>query len=225
MLLNLIVPALLVGTLVASGQDADPTLASAEQELAQIIAVLEAERAPSQRWWWGWLGGYTGLTLGQGIIAGVTRDPDTRIANVLGAAGSALGMANMAINVFPGWRGTVKLRAMPTETPEQRLEALRAGRALFERNARNEAAQFGFVAHAGGFVVSAATAGVLWFHYDLRVDAVVNLVGGVLITEAQAFTAPRGVHRAWRGRGVPTIASLRVFTTVEPRGVVVVADF
>ncbi len=195
MLLRALVTTCLLGTPPALAQDSSET--AGFEEFQPMLELLDHERAPAQRWWWSWVGAYGGLTLGQGLVAVSSKDPDVRAAYGWGAAGSALGVGNLLVFPYPGRRGASRLRGLPVGTPAEREAALRSTEAAFEQTARSEASTRGFLAHAGGLVVSATTAGILWFHYDLRTDAVLNLVGGVVLTEAQVFSSPRRVHSAW----------------------------
>jgi len=194
-------------------------------ELERITVLLDREQAPARRWWWGWFGAFGGLTVGQGLIAATSKDLDVRTAMTIGAAGSLLGVGNMLINPYPARHGASALRGLPTDTPQERLAALQTANALFERTAHTEAAYFAWIAHAGGIAVSAASFGVLWFQYDLRQDAVVNLVGGLAITEAQIFTAPRRVHRAWKDDEGHAVARVEYHLRVEPRGIALYGRF
>ncbi|MCA9492213.1 MAG: hypothetical protein KC621_19910 [Myxococcales bacterium] len=164
---------------------ADPPLVDARE-------LLAANQPRAQRWWWTWVGTFGALTVGQGVLAATTTDPDVRVVDLIGAASSGIGVANLLVSPYPGRHARADLASIGDD------EAALLD--LFERTAQAERFQTGWLAHAGGLVVSAAPAVLIWAVYDQPETATLNLVGGVALSEAQILTSPRHVLRAWRTR-------------------------
>ncbi|MCB9688399.1 MAG: hypothetical protein H6735_25390 [Alphaproteobacteria bacterium] len=191
--------------LLASAARAEP----AEVDVGELLAE---NRPRAQRWWWTWVGTFGALTVGQGVLAATASDPDLRAVDLIGAASSGIGVANLLVSPYPGRHARADLRAIGDDDA--------ALLDLFERTAAAERFQTGWLAHVGGLVVSAAPAALIWVVYDQPETAALNLVGGVALSEAQILTSPRHVLRARRARD-----GLTATVVPTPSGLLVVGRF
>ncbi len=193
--------------------------------IERIQRVLDKDQVHTRRWWWSWWSIHSAMAVGQGAIAIASDDEDNQAVYGVGASGSLLGSVSFLFMSAPANHAGDELRSYPDATPEQREAKLAAAHRLLKRSADEEANQVGLLVRAGGYLVSATLAGILWLRFDLPEDAAINLIGGVITTELQIRTAPTGALRLWRGeRGSrETATSWRL--VVGPRAVGLATQF
>jgi hypothetical protein len=109
----------------------------------------------------------------------------------------------LAVLLFPppAAYGLDAIRAMPEETEEQRAAKGRALRELFERAAKAERFYRSPLNHVIGLVVNASLASILYFGYKLGGRALLTLIGGSAIWEAQIWTHPAAARDAAEALG------------------------
>jgi hypothetical protein len=168
------------------------------RRLAFIRERIDRGTGRANLWWYGWYGGYTALTLGQAIGAVATTNRGTRVDLAFGAVASSLGVVPLGILGFPPGTASATLRAMPEATPEERRRKLARAERLLEASAGSEAFGRSWVAHAAGGVIGLASFFALTFGYKRLGAGILNLVGGVAITEAQIFTGPTAAIDAFQ---------------------------
>jgi hypothetical protein len=155
-----------------------PTAKATEQAVEARLA--QQERA-FQRWRWAWVGIYTGLTVGNLVLAPFTARRD-RIDLYVGAASSAVAIPPLFIFTQPRLDEPPCALESRLACAEQKLYDV----AAFQREAR------GWVPHVATFVVNAAAGAVLGFGYGRWRSAALTFGIGMAIGEVQIFTQPRG---------------------------------
>ncbi len=213
--------ALALATITTSARAAEERSdAEVTRRLAFIEQRLESGTAAADRWWYGWYAGYSALTVGQFVIALGVTDPKARADYAVGAAASSLGVIPLAFVSFTPRFAAADLRVYPAATPEQRRRKLAAAERLLHAASDVELQGRSWVTHALGLSVSLATGLVLGLGYHSPRGAVLNSLGGVVLTELQAFTQPTAAIDAWRAYGLGQITSPPTATNKPRWGIV-----
>lgn len=171
----------------------DPPAGARESgELArQIQQELDHEAFHERLWWNAWMAAYGGLTVGQGVAAGLSGDRDTRADLGVGATTSFLGVIGLAISRLPEIDAAANaLRAMPSDGEEASHARDEAATGLREQAARAERAERSWVAHALNFVVAAGSSVVLWKGFDRGASSATNFATSLAVGELQIWTQP-----------------------------------
>lgn len=208
--------ALALGTITTSALADERSDAEVVRRLSFIEQRLESGTAAADRWWYGWYAGYTALTTGQFIIALNVTDAKSRADYVVGAVASSLGVIPLGFVSFTPRFAAADLRVYPAKTPEQRRRKLAAAERLLHAASDVELQGRSWITHALGLSVSLATGLVLGLGYHSTRGALLNSLGGVALTELQAFTQPTAAIDAWRAYSLGQIASPPTATN-EPR--------
>ncbi len=177
---------------------ADPPPDEVDRRYAAITASLEEGEGRARLWWYGWTIGFAGLTAGETTVALVAND-GTRVDAVVSAAGSALGLGAMLFFVSRTafeWRGP--LAAYDATTPAGRLARLKEAERILDKIADDETMGHSIFAHLASDVVTLAGTFVLWAGYQRYTSGWINLIGGVVVGEAQILTMPTAGIRARR---------------------------
>jgi hypothetical protein len=189
----------LVGLLTTRGAAAtDPAPSDVDERYDAIVRALDAGEGSAKLWWWGWTGILGGIVVGEGTIALATSNPGTRADAVVGTVGSALGVGAMFLSSRAGFTYRDRLARMDASTPEARLARLREAERILDATANDEELGQAWFVHVGGNAVTLAGTFVLWAGYHQYWGGWLNLVGGVLVSEAQILTHPRAAIRARR---------------------------
>ena len=188
---------------LAGGAGAQSSVGLSDREMSARIEFIQGaldRGAPAaDRWWSGWLVGYSAATFGQ--IAGQynTNDEKTKQDLLVGAATTGAGAIGQLVFPLDVGRLAARLRAMPAGTPEERSAKLAAAEAFLHRSAAQEAMGRSWKAHAISGAVNLAAGLVIWKHYDRPSrDGLVTFAVGQLISEAQIFSQPTRAIRDLR---------------------------
>lgn len=183
---------------------ADPPRAAApysDAEITQRIAFIQTrlDRATpaADRWWYGWYIGWSGLTVGQSVIAVAATDAGLRADSAVGAVGSSLGIGPLGVFPFPACTAAAELRSLSASTPDERLRKLKRAEGLLRNSADAEAFGRSWITHALSGTVSIALGLVLGLGYKRPVTGALNAVAGIAISEAQIFTQPTAAINDW----------------------------
>lgn len=196
----------LCGLLLASSALADERDREVTERLAFIQAGLDSRAGHAERWWYGWLIGFTAVTVGQAVIALASEDRNVRADFAIGAASSALGILGMFITPVPRGRVADDLRRLPVSTPDERERALALAEQLLRRTAQGEIAANSWSEYALAGAVAVGSGVAVWYPYDLPVQGGVKIGVGLLVGSARNLTAPTGGRTAWiayRSRYLP----------------------
>jgi hypothetical protein len=161
-------------------------------ELAdQIQQELDREARHARLWWNGWMTINGGLTVGQGIAAGLSGDRGSRADLGVGAATSFLGVIGMLISRLPEIDAAAKtLRAMPSDGEEAGRARDEAAITLREQAASAEREERSWVAHALNIAVAGGSSLVLWKGFDRGSEAATNFPVSIAVGELEIWTQP-----------------------------------
>jgi hypothetical protein len=155
-----------------------------------MFSTLEAQVGNARLWYWGWSGFYGAVIAGQTVIAATTGNNGTRTAAHVNVVSSSFGLLSTLFFPPPVGYDVGPIRDMPTGTPEERAARTAAIRALFAQEASKERFYRSPWNHLLGLTVNAAVCAYLYWGLHLGGRALLNLVAGSAIWEAQIWTSP-----------------------------------
>jgi len=167
-----------------------------DPELGQRWRALESEELPSRLWYLGWSGFLGAVVAAEVVIAATTDNQGAKINAYYNIGFSGAGMLAVLLLPPPATYGLDAIRAMPEETEEQRAAKGRALRELFDRAAKAERFYRSPLNHIIGLTVNAGLSAILYFGYKLGGRALLTLVAGSAIWEAQIWTHPTAARDA-----------------------------
>ena len=161
------------------------------ERLETIKQLLGEGKTNANRWWYGWLIGYSAATVVQGTAIFISEDKSTRQDLALGAATTFLGAAGQVINpMVPGY-APGRLELIPESTVEERLNKLSEAENLFRECALMEKRGRSWKTHAIYSAVNLSSGLITWIGFDRSIWAGLgNFALNTAITEAQIFTQP-----------------------------------
>lgn len=159
-----------------------------DQRLVDMQARLDAGQPAASRWWYGWIGGYTALTLAQGAVFAQSSDPGVRANMVVGTGGSLFGVLCTLVTRLPAIDAGDALRAGSSSGSYGARVAL--GERLLNDSADAELLGRSWLAHGIGAVVASAQGLVLWLGYRRPVDGAISFASSLAISEVQIFSQP-----------------------------------
>ena len=181
-------------TVVVSASPARADEGCEALRLTTIEHTLDDGEASSQRWWWGWLSGFTVASATQAIVAATVHDDTLKKQSRMGALTSGIGALTTLALPLPSAFGIARIRALPSGTPAERREKLRVAEAKLRDAADAERLGRSWLPHVGALVVNGAAALFLWRHDDLPVQGLEAFVVGMIVAEAKIFTQPIGAR-------------------------------
>jgi hypothetical protein len=225
---GLVLVVFLLLPLSARTQTSNPALSDHELDnrLGWIQYELSAEKSPSLWWWYGWVGGYSALTVAQTTVLFVTPDTNLKQTMGVGAVESLLGLVGVLFTPLESKTAADSLRALPDTSREERENKLPVAERLLRESAGDEAFGRSWVTHALGFAVNLTGGLVIWqgFH-QTWLDGLLNFALGMAITEVQIFTQPtRAIHAYGEYRQRYAI-SASIWFMPKPAGLVVALSF
>ena len=161
------------------------------ERIQTIQLILNQGKPNANRWWYGWLAGYSAATVGQGGVYFLSEDKSTRQDMVLGAATTFLGAVGQLLTPrVPGY-APGRLAQIPDSTPEERLRKLYKAEELLKASALTEKAGRSWKVHALTGAVNLSSGLITWLVFKRTVWAGVgNFALNTAITEAQIWTQP-----------------------------------
>ena len=186
----------------------------APEGLPEIQVSALEDLAAAERWWYGWLAGYTAATAGQGVVFFISDSKTLRQDMALGAATTFLGAMGQLITPvlseesdYPSYREySSGEKSLSAEQASGLLKAL----AVREKEGRS------WKTHAIAGVVNLGSGLITWLGYNRTfMDGLENFALNTLITEAQIWTQPMKAVRDYEkycqktGPGTETMTSGR----------------
>jgi hypothetical protein len=161
------------------------------ERIAYIQNILDQGKPKANLWWNGWLIGYSGATVAQGIILLTNNEKSTRQDMVVGAATTFLGAIGQLVTPMVPGSAPDRLAKMPGENPEERLKKLFSAENLLKTSALREKNGRSWKAHAVAGVLNISSGLITWLGFRRTVWAGVgNFALNTAITEAQIWTQP-----------------------------------
>lgn len=197
---------------VAGQEIATDTLPGKDSGSIQVTALKD--KAAAERWWYGWLAGYSAATAGQGVVYFTSDNKNLRQDMVLGAATTFLGaMGQLITPVLPKNQDYPSYREFASG--EKSLSADQAA-VLLKALADREKEGRSWKTHAIAGVVNLGSGLITWLGYKRTfMDGLENFAINTVITEAQIWTQPMKAVRDYEkykreaGPGVESMTSRR----------------
>lgn len=159
------------------------------ERLSFIENRLEAGKTYAQVWQYGWTGIYT-VTAVAGAYGAITADDgDARALSIVSGVKSALAAADLIGNPLPARLGAAPLTAVPGTGRDAQLQRLALGERALLDNAELADRRYNLRPHVQNVTVN-AIGGLLVWYFGNSTDALVSLVGGIAVGEAQIWSQP-----------------------------------
>jgi len=161
--------------------------------------MLQEGKKNANRWWYGWLIGYSAATVVQGTAIFFSEDLSTRQDLALGSVTTFLGAAGQVIApMVPGY-ASARLEKLPEMTREERLNKLSEAETLLMESSRREASGRSWKTHVFFSLVNLGSGLITWIGFDRDIWAgLENFALNTVITEAQIFSQPTRAIKDYR---------------------------
>jgi hypothetical protein len=161
------------------------------ERLQLIEKMLDQGKPKANYWWYGWLAGYSAATIGQGAVFISSDIKETRQDMALGAVTTLLGAAGQLLTPMIPCYAPDRLKQIPEDTREARLQKLDNAEELLKASALREKAGRSWQIHAVTGIVNVSSGLITWLGFKRDVWAGVrNFALNTIITETQIWTQP-----------------------------------
>jgi len=187
------IPLILILLYQSSAARAQPSLTDSlvKERIGVIQDMLDQGKRNANRWWYGWLVGYSAATAVQGTVALLSDKLPTRQDMVLGAFTTLLGAAGQVIAPMTPGSAPDKLRELPEGTPEESMMKLQEAEKLLAACAQREINGRSWKTHVVDGLVNVSCGVIVWFGFKRTfVAGLENTAINTAICEAQIFTQP-----------------------------------
>jgi len=162
-----------------------------QERLQMIRQMLESGKTNANRWWYGWLAGYSAATLAQGAVYYTSDDKKTREDMALGAATTFLGAMGQIIAPMTPATAPGRLAKIPEATAEERASKLLEAEKLLKASAFREKDGRSWKTHALTGAVNLGSGLVVWLGFKRSVwEGLGNFALNTVVTEVQIWTQP-----------------------------------
>jgi hypothetical protein len=171
-----------------------------KERIQCIQNILEHGRKNADRWYYGWLAGYSAATVGQGAVCILSRDNVTKQNMALGAATTFLGaMGQLLTPMDPGYKANF-LAQISDSTQQGRLKKLSEAEELLKSAALREEFGRSWQVHALSGAVNLSSGLITWLGFKQSVWAgIENFALNTVITESQIWTQPTKILKDYQG--------------------------
>ncbi len=162
-----------------------------DERIQCIQQILNQGKTNANRWWYGWLVGYSAATVGQGAAYFASDDMGTKQDMALGAATCFLGAVGQVIMPLnPGKKAKI-LSQISDSTHEEKLKKLSTAEEMLKSIALAEKKGRSWQTHAQYTAINLASGLVTWLGFKRSVWAGIgNFAMNTAITETQIWTQP-----------------------------------
>jgi hypothetical protein len=162
-----------------------------QERLKTIHSSLEQGQPNADRWWTGWLIGYSAATLAQGAIGLTSNDQDLREDMALGAATTFLGALGQIAAPAVLRAAPDRISDMPESTPAERKAKLSEAERVFRESAFRERDGRSWKNHAITGAVNLGSGLVVWLGFKRSIEeGLINFALNTVVTEVQIWTQP-----------------------------------
>jgi len=170
-------------------QELPDTLVS--QRIQFIQQMLDQGKPGANRWWYGWLFGYSAATVIQGALFFTSHNNKTRQDMAVGAATTLLGVGGQLITpMVPGYAPD-RLRNIPVNSIEESRNKLATAEDLFFKSYLREKTGRSWQTHAIAGVVNMGAGLVVWLGFKRSfLEGLENFAINTVVTESQIWSQP-----------------------------------
>jgi hypothetical protein len=159
-----------------------------------MTAVLNSQVGTARFWYYGWSGFYGAVMLGEAVIQASSTGP-MQVSAQVNVFTSVFGLFSTLIIPPPVAFDWEPIASMPETTPEERTRKAVAVRALFDREVAKERFYHSPINHILGLAVNVAVCAYMYWDLHIGGRALLNLIAGSLIWEANIYTSPNASSR------------------------------
>ena len=153
--------------------------------------IVNHDKISAQRWWYGWLAGYSAATAGQGIVYFSTNEKATRQDMVLGSATTLLGALGVLLTPIVPRKSSFQNPYIQTNDSSHGYFDTANPEKLLKEIAQKEKAGRSWKIHAVTGAVNIGSGLVTWLGFKRSIKAgLVNFAINTIITETQIWTQP-----------------------------------
>lgn len=162
-----------------------------QERLQAINHMLEQGKPNADRWWYGWLIGYSAATIVQGAIGLTSNDKDTRQDMALGAATTFLGAIGQIMTPNVPGTALARISDIPESTPAERRAKLLEAESIFREAAFSERDGRSWKIHAITGAVNLGSGLIVWLCFKRSIwEGLGNFALNMAVTEIQIWTQP-----------------------------------
>jgi hypothetical protein len=170
-------------------------------DVARMTAVLDAQVGTARLWYWGWSGFYGAVMIGETVLNS-TSSGGARVNAQVNVVTSVFGLFSTLLMPPPVAFDWEPVASMQEGTPEARAAKSAAIRALFDREVAKERFYHSALNHIFGLAVNAGVCAYMYWALHIGGRALLNLLAGSLIWEANIYTSPNAAsHLATQLQG------------------------
>jgi hypothetical protein len=159
--------------------------------LQEFQKIVNHDKISAQRWWYGWLAGYSAATAGQGIVYFSTDEKTTRQDMALGSATTLLGAIGVLITPIVPRKSSYQNPDIQANDSSQGYFAIANPEKLLKEIAQKEKEGRSWKIHAVTGVVNIGSGLITWLGFKRSIGAgLVNFAMNTAITETQIWTQP-----------------------------------
>jgi hypothetical protein len=153
--------------------------------------IVNHDRISAQRWWYGWLAGYSAATVAQGIVFFSTDEKATRQDMLLGSATTFLGAVGVLITPIVPHKSSLRIPDRNVNDSSQGFFNLSNSEKLLKEIALKEKEGRSWKIHAVTGAVNIGSGLITWLGFKRSLkDGLVNFAINTVITETQIWTQP-----------------------------------
>lgn len=161
------------------------------ERIQYIQQALNQSKPAVNRWWYGWLAGYSAATVAQGSAFLLSHDKATRQDLALGTAIAFVGVTAQWLMPLNTGKDAEKLSLLPETTTDEQLRKLAVAEQLFKSDALKEKTGRSWQIHALNEAVNLSSGLITWIGFKRSVwDGVSNFLLNSIVTETQIWTQP-----------------------------------
>lgn len=172
----------------------EPVPAPSDQEidarLNDVTQSLYAQETNAQYWEYGWGAFDSGTMIWSALQAGQDRDRMNRNANIVQAAESLIGLADVALRPLPAFDADSVCTDPATLRQSVWMQCLALKEALLERSAERAREPYEILPHLEIFGFNLLAGLIVWRTADTH-HALLTAIPGEVIGEMQLWTTPR----------------------------------
>jgi hypothetical protein len=159
--------------------------------LQEFQKIVNHDKLSAQRWWYGWLAGYSAATAGQGIVYFSTGNKAARQDMALGSATTFLGAIGVLITPIVPKKSSFQNPDSQINDSSQRYFDATYPENLLKEIAQKEKEGRSWKIHAVTGVVNIGSGLITWLGFKRSIKAgLVNFAFNTIITETQIWTQP-----------------------------------
>lgn len=153
--------------------------------------IVNHDKITAQRWWYGWLAGYSAATAAQGIVYFSADEKSTRQDMALGSATTLLGAIGVLVTPIVPRKSSFKNRDIQTNDSLFGYIDIASSENLLKEIALREKAGRSWKIHAVTGAVNIGSGLITWLGFKRSIGAgLVNFAINTVITETQIWTQP-----------------------------------